>query len=515
MSSTAARTTVPPARRLCDELRRGLETSSGAGVEVRETHVSWVLLAGASAYKLKKPVRFGFVDQSTAERRWRCCTAEVDVNRALAPGVVLGVRPVVASEDGVRVGAEGEGPALDWVVVMRRFDEEHTLAARLRRDDLPAGAVPRIARRIAAFHARTPSLTPEDWPDTVLETWNRNVDELEPLADGDVIRSARRFGRAFVAARRADLAARASAGLVRDGHGDLRAEHVLIEGDHVTILDRLEFDPALRRVDVADDLAFLTMDLESLGAAGTAQALVEAYRAAGGDPGDETLLAFFAAYRALVRAKVELLRGDAGRSRAATLVALAERLMWRARGALVLAVSGPPASGKSTLAAELGRRSGLPVISSDVVRKEQLGVSRSAPAPLSAYEPSARAAVYEELGRRARAAASAGGVIVDATFGEAPLREAFAAGAGADVVQRLRVVECRAPLAVLTSRAGARSTGGPSASDADERVAARLAASFSPWPLPHDRRLALPGEEPTGVLAERCATWLDGDFTLR
>jgi aminoglycoside phosphotransferase family enzyme/predicted kinase len=497
-------------QRTFDELRRGLEASGAGAVQVRETHVSWVLLAGQYAYKLKKPVRFGFVDQSTAQRRRRCCEAEVEVNRPLAPGVVLGVRPVVESPHGVRVGAAGEGPAVDWVVVMRRFDEEHTLAARLRRDDVPAGSVQRIAGRVAAFHAWTPATAPGDWPDTVLATWNRNVDELEPLADVRAAGSARRFGCAFVSRRRSDLAARASAGLVRDGHGDLRAEHVLIEGEDVTILDRLEFDPALRRVDVADDLAFLTMDLESLGAGGMAKALVEAYREAGGDPGEETLLAFFAAYRALVRAKVELLGEEAARSRAAALLALAERLMWRARGPLLLAISGPPASGKTTLAGELGRRSGLPVVSSDVVRKDVLGISPATPAPSSAYEPSARAAVYEELGRRARAAAAAGGVIVDATFGEAPLRDAFAAGA-ADLMERLRVVECRAPLPVLTSRAGARSTTGHGASDADARVAARLAERFSPWPLPGDRRLALRSEEPADVLAERCAAWLDGE----
>ena len=141
--------------------------------------------------------------------------------------------------------------------------------------------------------------------------WRRNLDELQPLVSGEAgraVRSARRFGAAFVRRHRDELDRRARRGRVRDGHGDLRAEHVLVEGDEVTIVDRLEFDPALRRVDVADDLAFLVMDLESLGAPEVAADIVSAYRAAGGDPGDDELLAFFAAYRALVRAKVALLR---------------------------------------------------------------------------------------------------------------------------------------------------------------------------------------------------------------
>jgi predicted kinase len=345
----------------------------------------------------------------------------------------------------------------------------------------------------------------------VVATWDRNLDELQPLVAREAtvaVGALRRFGAAFVRRRGDELARRAAGGLVRDGHGDLRAEHVLLEDGEVTIVDRLEFDPVLRRVDVADDLAFLVMDLESLGARRAATELVEAYRSAGGDCGDEGLLAFFGAYRAAVRAKVELLRGAAGRARASALLALAEGLAWRARGPLVLAVTGPPASGKSTLAAELARRSGLPVLASDTVRKERLGIRPEAPAPGTAYEPGARRAVYDELGRRARGAS--GGVIVDATFGEASLRAAFLATAGPQVAERLRVVECRSALPTLTARARERARRGRSASDADARVTARLAERFSAWPTPADRRLVLQTDAPATVLAERCAAWLDG-----
>ena len=169
---------------VCVRLRRGLEARAAAPVELRETHVSWVLLCGDRAYKLKKPVRFGFVDQSTPDRRRAGCMAEVAVNRALAPDVVLGVRPVVDGTGALRIGEEGQEPAVDWVVVMRRFDEDHTMASLLRDGRLPANAVELVARRMAAFHAVTPPAAPADWPGEVAAVWRRNLDELQHAGVG-------------------------------------------------------------------------------------------------------------------------------------------------------------------------------------------------------------------------------------------------------------------------------------------------------------------------------------------
>src|SRR6185437_11740127 len=168
---------------------------------------------------------------------------------------------------------------------------------------------------------------------------------------------------------------------VRDGHGDLRAEHVLLTAGDVVVVDCIEFEPQLRQIDVAADLAFLVMDLHTSGRRDLAASLVGAYRAAGGDTGDDALVAWLASYRALVRAKVMLLRAaqqsseESGRSRAMAdrLLGVAELLVWQARGPVTVAVGGLSASGKTTLAKALARRAGLPYLSSDLTRKAAAG----------------------------------------------------------------------------------------------------------------------------------------------
>jgi predicted kinase len=283
------------------------------------------------------------------------------------------------------------------------------------------------------------------------------------------------------------------------------------------IVDRLEFDARLRTTDVSADLAFLVMDLEHLGVGDAAHLLVAAYREAGGDPGSDELLAFHGVHRALVRAKVALLRAGqlaaadpdaaaAARAQADALLTLAERLAWRARGPLVLAVSGPPASGKSTLAAALAQRSGLPVLSSDVQRKQCRGLDPGDPAPGDAYTDAARAAVYRELGELA---AGGPGAIVDATFGEPLFRRAFLEGLG-DATS-LRVLECQAPVGVRARWARRRRPADARGSDAGADVAARLGARFSGWDeLPEEAILALRSGVDAGRLVDQVADWLDG-----
>jgi len=489
-------------------------------VEVRETHISWVFLAGDRAYKLKKPVTLPFVDYGTPARRRAMCQEEVRLNRRLAPDVYLGVRAVVATPGGgMALSSAGDPDAIDHVVEMRRFDEARTLAALVSRGGVSRRTLEAVGRRLAEFHAAAGVRDAGHATAALHAALAENADTLLALApDRDFARQAAalaRFAEAFFAARRDELAARAGAGRVRDGHGDLRAEHVLLEHG-VEVVDCLEFNPALRVADVGCDLAFLTMDLEALGAPGAARAVLEGYRAAGGDPGDDALVAFFAGYRALVRAKVALVRaeqsGDPSRfvADARILLALAERLAWRARRPGLVVVAGLSATGKTRLASVLATRSGLRHLNSDPVRKRLLGVAPAARAGAAAYGQSFNRRTYEELGRLARRElARTGGVLVDATFRRAADRAAFLAGLGGLPAASV-VIECRAPLSVRLERARRRLGDAAAVSDADADVV-RLQADDGGLAddVPADRHVVLRTDRPPAEALDDLAALLD------
>jgi uncharacterized protein len=299
-----------------------------------------------------------------------------------------------------------------------------------------------------------------------------------------------RLAHTFISAHADLFYTRAREGRIREGHGDLRAEHVLVNGD-VRIVDCVEFDPELRELDVADDLAFLVFDLAARGGGDLGDGLVEAYRGAGGDPGDDSLIAFYAVYRALVRAKVALVRsgelppftsGARGEESAYAhdLIALAERFAWRARLPLAIVVCGLPASGKSHLAGALADLAGLPHLSSDRIRKELRGLGSTQRASAETYTADWNARTYAELGQRAaQEVGTSRGAIVDATFRHRVDRQAFASGfAGAASTLFL---ECQAPRSVLIERAAGREHDRERVSDADIAVVLAEQDSWEPF----------------------------------
>ena len=455
-------------------------------VAVHETHASWVFVAGEHAYKVKKPLALGFLDYSTLALRHNACREEVRVNQELAPGIYLGVRAVVRSENGFRIVDDGAPAAVEYVVEMRSFSDEQTFAGLITAGSLTRAHVRAAARRLAAFHRSADAVA--GWgADRVLALWRRNVEELRhagPPAAWDLDVAAG-FGEAFVRAHEPEFRRRARLGLARDGHGDLRCEHVLA-GPPVRVVDRIEFDPRLRRNDIACDLAFLAMDLEASGEPWAACELLSAYRDAGMDPGTETLRSFYAAHWALVRAKVTLIAAGehdgAARveqlRRAQQLWLLGERLCWRARAPLAIVVCGPAASGKSVLAGELSRRSQMPVVSSDAVRKRLAHLAPSQPAREEHYSAGFTRATYEQLTREALLALQRReGVIVDATCRSRADRAVLLDGLrGAGVP--LLIVRCEVPLELSLERA-ARRLGDPQrVSDATPQIAEEQFGSF-------------------------------------
>ena len=524
---SGAPATPAPARRPAPVL------ADAPAAELRESNTSWVLLSGERAYKVKKPVRLPFLDQSSLARRRALCRAELELNRPLAPDVYLAVRALVPTgDDGLlRLADEGDPAAVEYAVEMRRFDERRTLAALVRAGAATDEQLNAVAQRIAAFHASARRVVPsaaDAAPASpsaaarggagsalaaALARLHRNAEQLLALLPDAAARAQvmaqLRCAAAFATARADELAARAAHGCVRELHGDLRAEHVLPD-EPVRIVDRLEFDRELRTVDTADEAGFLAMDLTALGAPDAARRFVAAYRAAGGDAGDDALLAWHMLHRAQVRAKVALLGGDAGRAEADALLGLAERCAWELRLPSLLVVCGPAASGKSTLAAELAARCGRPVLAADPVRKRLAGLAATERAGEAAYTPQMSRRTYRELARLAAAAAAHGGAIVDATFRRRADRDAFHAALAAGRLADPLFVECVAPAAVLARRAIRRLADPRRVSDATAPLALAQLRGWEPLDeVPAARHHRVRTDRDPAAIADALAAALD------
>src|SRR5262245_13870789 len=364
-------------------------------VEVRQTHISAVFMAGELVYKIKKPVRLSFLDFSTLDKRRHFCDEEVRLNRRLAPEVYLGVVPV--SRDGAKVRFEGPGEPVEWAVKMRRLPESATLEQRLLRDEIDAGQLRALAFRLAKFHADaacSQHISSFGRFDVVAGNIRENFAVSAPTV-GQTIRPAVRerllaLTEGALSDSQALIEARAMRGVPCDTHGDLHLDHVYFFPERappadLVVIDCIEFNKRFRYADPVADMAFLVMDLEFHGRRDLAREFADAYFEACGDDEGRRLLNLYVSYRAAVRAKVDglqLARAEIPeedrdralrRARGHWLLALSE-LEQPERRACLLLVGGLPGTGKSSLAANLVTRAGFDVIRSDVVRKELAGV---------------------------------------------------------------------------------------------------------------------------------------------
>ena len=475
---------------------------------------------------MKKPVTFPFLDYGTPERRREMCREEVRLNRRLAPRIYLRVLGIVRSADRYEFAPEDEPGAIEYAVEMRRVQEDRSLAALATSGALEPAHMSAVAKLLSRFHAQAAIAPPNRRTMAALvEPLEENLSTLraagEDALSPGVLDAAEAFTRGLLGMRRAQLEARADAGLVRDCHGDLRAEHVVVpaEGD-VYVYDCVEFNPSLREIDVAADLAFLVEDLARLEASDLASQLVQGYRDAGGDPGDDTLLSFYASYRAWVRAKVACLRAgeleagdpqrEASRAEARDLFRLGRRFAWRARCPLAVVLCGVSGTGKTTLARELAELGGFAHISSDVTRKRLAGLTPSARAAPQHYSEEFTRRTYAELGVEVRRVLDrGGGAIVDATFHRRAERSTFrdAVEVGPEPIV---FVECRAPTEVLVARVRRRETDPEHVSDADVEIVERqLAELESMDEVPERMRAVLATDAPVADLGAEVEQLVD------
>lgn len=479
--------------RLKDDLR-------AAGFELIETHISWVFLGEQEVFKVKRPVDFGFLDFRSREARRNACEAEVYLNRRLADDVYLGVVPITVDDAGVH-SIDGEGRTIDWAVRMHRLSEDGRADQRLMRGELGPNDIDALAVRIASFHERarcdeetSSHGTTEMIRRNVLENFAQTRGSIEAYLSPseaaaietwqlEMLKDRRRFE-----ARRRDQR-------IRDGHGDLRLEHVYFRGEVISIIDCIEFNERFRYGDICSDIAFLSMDLSWHGRVDLAERLLAQYARESSDYGLYSVVDFYESYRAFVRGKISSFLAD---DREASAEAR-ERARADARRYFVLslaferpplvpprivAVGGLIASGKSRNAGWVGELLGAPVVSSDRMRKHLMGrgmhESLGTEAWSGPYSPDVTAKVYEALLSAGETVVSSGRpVVLDASFRTRSMRKS-----ARELAHRLGVpftfVECTAPRETLLRRLEKRESMEAHESDARPALLRAFEQRFEP-----------------------------------
>jgi aminoglycoside phosphotransferase family enzyme/predicted kinase len=462
-------------------------------VEHLETHISHVFLTGAHAYKIKKPLDLGFLDFSTLDQRRTFCEEEVRINRRLAPDLYLAVVPIAGPVDAPRV--EGDGEPIEYAVKMRQFAQDGLLENVLERGELTAQLIDALAAEVAAFHGsvpRAPAGGPYGGVQGIVGPAQQNFEQLAPLLRTDEDRALLDHLRLWTDRQSQALGPRLERrqrdGFVRECHGDLHLGNMVLIDGRVRIFDAIEFNPALRWIDVISEIAFVVMDLAARGRDDLGSRFVNAYLEHTGDYAGVRMLRYYVVYRALVRAKVAAMRAAQPGLSEAQRHALAQKCSLHL--ALAQRTASPPlpvlvihhglsGSGKTTCSQTILEAIGAIRIRSDVERK-RLGGFEAAARTGSAlgagiYSGDATRATYTRLAALAEEVLAGGyTVLVDATFLQRERRAAFRALADRLHVP-LRIAVFTARHETLVARIVARSERGTDASEAGlEVLAAQL-----------------------------------------
>jgi aminoglycoside phosphotransferase family enzyme len=501
-------------------------------VEVRETHISMVFLTEAVVYKCKKAVSLDFLDFTTLEQRRRYCSEEVSLNRRLSDGIYQGVSAVTKTEEGYVL--DGKGPVVEYAVRMKRLPDKRSMKRLLAKKALTETMMDQLVQRLVKFYRRTPAVEKPDavggWG-TVFGNCEENFRQLQRL---DPKRQPRRMfrrlqiiaaaTRSFLRRRKRLFDRRVTLGRIRDGHGDLRCDHVYFT-DRVQIIDCIEFNERFRYGDVAADLAFLAMDLDVGGHEAVSEALIDRFVRMSDDPDLFPLLDFYKCYRAVVRIKVnafrleelprrsteaERLRQDAGH-----LVDFAYRYALQMSRPTIWIVCGLPGSGKSTLAGKMAEVLDASLLRLDEIRKRLFDMDPNrehvVPFETGIYTPQASRLAYGRMLLEAQEKLKSGcSVILDATFAD-PDRRDDARAMARDEDVNLVFVECRAPRDELEKRLASRASEGGT-SDARLEHLDAFVARFAAWK--DSNRICRITVDTSGPVEDTLAAVLSEDHAL-
>ncbi|MEM9302670.1 MAG: AAA family ATPase [Pseudomonadota bacterium] len=488
-------TTLADHAELIRALAHWLGEACGAPSAIIETHISSVILVGRHAFKLKKPVDFGFVNFLSLADRKHFCEEELRLNGRMAPSIYIDVAPVFGTPSTPRLSGDGE--PIEYAVRMHRFEQRELLDRLAESHGIAPVWIDDLAERVAAFHGSIDHVDPAaPWgqPATVIGPVRANFEHLGSLAlpQGRLDQVARiaAWTEARIDALSPLLERRRREGWIRECHGDMHLGNMALIGQEIEVFDGIEFNHELRWIDLQSDVAFLTMDLQHRNQAELAWRFLNRYLANTGDYAGMALHAFYQTYRAMVRAKIDGLRAtdpslpDAERTRLqrdlGVLLDLAESFT-RLRTPRLALTCGLSGSGKSTAARRIAHREGCIQLRSDVERKRLHGLAARADSRSDIgggiYGPEASAATYARLldltGQLLAADVS---VIVDAAFLKRAQRTPFLELAAARGVAA-EILWCDADLDVLRERVTARRGD---ASEATVEVLERQVASFEP-----------------------------------
>jgi aminoglycoside phosphotransferase family enzyme/gluconate kinase len=457
-------------------------------IEHLQTHISDVLLTGPYAYKLKKPLDLGFLDFSTLDKRRHYCEEELRLNRRLAPDLYLAVLPITGEPARPRLG--GEGPILEYALQMRQFDQSGLLDRVVAKGKLADRHLDQLAERVARFHGQLPPAPEQSdygTPAAIMAPARQNFDQLRPLLDDEQDRERLDRVQRWTEGQHGRLAAtferRRQDGFVRECHGDLHLANMVLIDDQVRIFDCIEFNPALRWIDVTNEVAFVAMDLIQRGHGKFAYRFLDRYWQLTGDYGGVPLLRYYMVYRALVRAKVAAMRAQQEDVPDPTRQTLAQRTRAHIELAAELSSAPPPVliimhglsgSGKTRLSQLLLEQIGAIRVRSDVERKRlhSLPATARTDSALAAgvYGAAASAATYERLREVAHSILSGGiTAIVDAAFLRREQRDRFRTLARESGVQ-FAVAHAEASEATLRQRVAQRAATELDASEATVEV---------------------------------------------